>query len=181
MKKKNTIAAIIFIAIVTTLALVPSLCVAKAEFTSVTFYIKSSMGPPTSLILAGDNQIITWKDKQAVSGAFLGEAPYLGDIVGVCTVERHWARHNVAGVNPWTVERMVFTSTSATFKSMTGGLTVMVTGSTAGGSRPDAIAGYNWRIISSSEGLEGLHGQGTGTWLGSGKPIKLVGEVHFAP
>ena len=170
-----------FVAVVATLLLVPLISAARAvEFTPVKFYIKSITAQPSSLISAGDNQIITWKDDKALSGAFLGTTPYVGDIVGACSVERHWARHDTDD-DAWTVEHMLFTSTSATFNLMTGGLTVMITGSTTGGGRPDAVAGYNWRIISSSGELEGLHGQGTGVWLGGGKPIELVGEVHFAP
>jgi hypothetical protein len=181
MKRKRTLASVIFVAVVATLLLVPSISVAQAQkFIPVTFYVKGNLGPPTSLILAGDNQIITWKDDEACTGSFVGVYPYIGDIVGACKVERHWARHNV-DVDAWTVERLNFTSTSATFMGITGGLTVLVTGSTTGGGRPDAVAGYTWRIISSSGELEGLHGQGTGTWLGGGKPIELVGDVHFGP
>ena len=69
--KKNSIALTMFVAVVAALVLVPLISTVQAlEFTPVRFYVKSITAQPSSLILAGDNQIITWKDDKALSGAF---------------------------------------------------------------------------------------------------------------
>jgi len=105
---------------------------------------------------------------------------FTGGISGSYTSESKWIRHDVGTPDVWTIAHGLDIMPTATVMGKTGGLVILIQGSSPGGGRPVEVAGYTWRIVGGTGDLEGLHGHGTAI-LVSEAVVSYEGEVHFDP
>jgi hypothetical protein len=174
--KKTRVLSAILVSVIAALLLATSVQLAFAkEFVSVSFTIKNGafIGQPTVRVAGeSENQFVTYLRACKASGDIASSGG---------TLEVKLNRHEVGTPDAWSIEHNVFTLTDAAFQGKNGDLTLLLEGSTPGGNRPDQVPGYTWRILSGTEGLESLHGQGTIVITMTPPFMTWVGEVHFSP
>jgi len=100
-------------------------------------------------------------------------ATWSGGIDGVADASGHFLAHNAGTPDAYTTARNIHTFTNAEVDGKQGGLTIISVGS--------SLAHGQWRIVSGTGELAGIHGQGTWSTIALPFLYEYEGTVHFDP